>query len=771
MKTLVTTLVLALFGTAAGFAQTSATYRRTVVDEAGAPLDYFNVIVSLPSDSTYLAGEAYFGGKFEMPNPPAEGPKLILIRSLGYEDLYYTEDFAAPTAPDTLVMKQAAVAVDAVTVTGRVPAVSTDRGKTVVRVAGSMLANLPEVADILRRAPGVRMTEGGPTVFGKGTPQIFLDGRESSYAELQMLQPSQILSIEVDSNPSARYDASYSSVIRVRTTRRREGFSGQVANHAYQGRKFINQTAVQLQYATKRWVNYLSYQYNDQTQQNYTTDVDAIHLPSSPLVDTTLSSQLKHSRTHSVLYGSTLDIDERHQLSWQYSGTFGRNNDKGTQHERILQSGILQNMDADLAGHGRLSSHSGNVRYRFAVDSVRTLEVTAAYANSQPRNNSTINRHYVESGLRDMVTIANHPRADVFSAKAEYTTPLWGANLLIGARYGHIDSRTTSFYNDNSTHTLLRSDNVATYATLGRDYTKWGWEAGLRGEFLNDDIVVDGNTLRQGWQNNLFPSVSLYTDGLSEAIDLSLSYTSRINRPSVSLLDPSAAYVNSVVTNYGNPLLLSTVKHNVELGVELWSNLSLTFGADYDINPSIEAGELSEDGQSIIFKPLNIPRSRNYLIDATYDNSWGPFSLTLNGGVEFPHAKIPYLGKTVTMGKPSWYGSINTDIKIAQNTSFTAGFDYYSRNYYLMTVSEPSNILTAGITQYFFDRRLQLSLYGHDLLSAGMADWHDRYGFYETSQRSSYDTRRVRLSVRWLFNNYRARYRQSSNSEEFNRVN
>jgi hypothetical protein len=51
-----------------------------------------------------------------------------------------------------------------------------------------------------------------------------------------------------------------------------------------------------------------------------------------------------------------------------------------------------------------------------------------------------------------------------------------------------------------------------------------------------------------------------------------------------------------------------------------------------------------------------------------------------------------------------------------------------------------------------------------------MSAWHDRYGFYETSQRSSYDTRRVRLSVRWLFNNYRARYRQSSNSEEFNRV-
>jgi hypothetical protein len=527
-----------------------------------------------------------------------------------------------------------------------------------------------------------------------------------------------------------------------------------------------------LQYATKRWVNYISYRYIEQKLLHHSAAMEAIHLPSSPLSDTITSSQFDHLRRHTLLYGSTLDIGKRHQLSWQYSGAFGGRDVSDNQHERILQSGALQNMNATAERVSDHLSHSANVRYRFEVDSVRTLEVTADYANSQPRTKSAINQHYVESGAHELVTMDNRSRADVVSAKAEYTTPLWGANLLLGARYGHIDSRTTSLYNAGSTATMLRNDNVTAYATLGRDYTKWGWEAGLRGEFLNDDIVVDGTTLRNGWQNNLFPSMSLYTEGLSEAIDLSLSYTSRIRRPSVSELDPSTSYSSSVTIVSGNPLLLSTIRHNLEFGIELWSNLSLSFGANYEINPSIEAGELSEDGQSIIFKPLNIPRSRNYLIDATYDNTWGPFSLTLNGGVEFPHAKIPYMGETVTMGKPSWYGSINTDLKIAKNTSFTAGFEYYGRSYYLMTVNAPFNNLAFGITQYFFDRRLQLSLHGNDLLRRNFATWHDRYGFYETAEYwRSFDTRQVSLTVRWMFNNYRARYRQSSNSEEFNRVN
>jgi hypothetical protein len=758
----------------AGFAQSPDAYRHTVIDSEGRPLDYFNVVVRSMPDSTYMSGETNLNGQLELQHT-FEGRKLVQISSLGYEDFSFVEDFSHPAQADTIVMKESVVTLDAVVVSSRVPVVTTSQGKTVVRVAGSSLQHLPEVQDILRRAPGMQVGESGLTVFGKGSPQIFLDGRESSYAELNLLQPSQILSIEIDRNPSARYDAEYSSVVRVRTTRRREGISGQVTNHSYQGRRYSNVTNAQLQIASEKWVNYFSYQYSDQTTLNHSTDTEAIHLPDSPLSDTTFSNQLSHSRSHSVLYGSTFDINERHQLSWQYNGAFSRRNSHDPQHERLLQAGNLQNIDADVSGRSRRSSHSANVRYRFAVDSVRTLEVTADYARSVPRSNSTIIRHYVESGNNDLVAINNNSLANVFSAKAEYTTPLWGAELLAGLRYGHIDSRNTTDYDEERNTTLLKSDNVAVYTTLGDEYAKWGWQAGLRGEFLNDDIRVDGLTLRDGWENNLFPSLEFYTSELSKAVDLSLSYTSRISRPSVIQLNPSASYINSVVTGYGNPLLLATVSHNVEMGMVLWSNLTLNFGAGVELNPSVDTGELSADGMSIAFKPLNVARSRSFLADATYNNSWGRFSMTLNSGVEFPHTKIPYLGETIVVGKPSWYASVNADLSVGKNTYLTGGFDYYGRSYWLMTMMEPANNLTFGVTQYMFDRRLQLSLSGYDLLHSGGGSggngWRDRYGFYETSQRSSRDSRMVRFSARWLFNNYKTRYNQRVNSEEFNRVN
>ncbi|MDR2912155.1 MAG: outer membrane beta-barrel family protein [Alistipes sp.] len=778
---LIAALILgSLAGSLAGFAQSRDAYRRTVVDSEGRPLDYFNVVVRDLPDSTYVSGEIGLNGRLELQRA-FEGRKLVQIQCLGYEDHIYVEDFSHPSAraseaaADTIVMKTAVISVDAVVVSGRVPAVSTSRGKTVVRVAGSTLQHLPDVQDILRRAPGMQVDGGGLTVFGKGTPQVWLDGRESSYEELLLLQPSQIVSIEIDRNPSARYDASYASVVRVRSTRAQGVTSGQISNGSYFGRRFSNSTGAQLQVASEKWINYFSYQYSDSNSHYYTWDTEAIHLPEAPIADSIYSDDTNRIRQHSILYGSTFDITPRHQLLWQYSGTFRKSNSLSLQQERIFQSGDTRRMDADSHSDSNRQSHSANLGYRFSIDSMRTLNITADYARSMPKSYATIAQRYLESGDEDMITIGNRSTADIFSVKAEYSMPLFGAELLTGLRYGHIDSRNTTDYDDQRTTTLLKSDNAAAYATLAGEYTKWGWEAGLRGEFMNDNVRVDGATLREGWENNLFPSLEFYTSELSRIVDLSLSYTSRISRPSVGQLNPSASYINSVVTSYGNPLLRSTISHNVEFAATLWSNLTLSLGANYEIDPSIDSGELSEDGGSIVFKPLNVPRSRYFLVDATYNNSWGKFSMTLDGGIEFPRTEIPYLGETIVVGRPSWYASIDADVRIAPNTSLTGGFEYYGRSYYLMTMMEPANNLTAGITQYLFDRRLQLSLSGYDLLRGGAGSggngWRDRYGFYETSQRSSADRRHVRISVRFLFNKHSDRYRQRGGSEESNRVN
>lgn len=753
-------------------AQTDECFRRVVVDEQRKPLDYFNVLVFNPADSALLFGEACFGGKLEVP-VRSGGACIVSLRSLGYRDLSFAEDFSRPSAPDTLVMAAESVGIGDVVVTAAAPAVSFSAGKTLVQVAGSSLQHAVEMADILRRAPGVEADESSIAVLGKGEPLIYIDDRRSSYTELQLLQPSQIVSIEIDRNPSARYDAAYKSVLRVRTKRARDGFSGQISNIAYMSRRFGDAAGASVQWAGEKWVHYLSYKYYHRYSHSRVKDIHAILLPGSELADTVRADWFYAERTHSVLYGGTFDVSPRHRLSWQYAGQFSNDDTDHVSQEQEYRGGAVSDYleSADLQVRRR-AYHAAHLAYRFAVDSARMFSVEADYTHVAPRSSQRVQQFWPASGLADSILIGNRSCSGVFAVKSEFTAPLWGADLLVGAHYGRIDSKTVSDYDGLPTDTRLTSDNLSVYATLGRDYAKWGWAAGLRGEFQNDRVRVDGVSLSEGWENKCFPSLRLYTTSeLLRNFDFALSYTSRVSRPSVRSLDPSRFYVNNMVSEQGNPLLRSAVSHSLEFMVSYRDKLTLTVDTDFLRHAIISAGVLADDGQSILFQPVNVDRSRFSTVDLTYSNRWGRFSMTLDAGLEFSYARIPYMDGRITVGKPAWYAGADCDLELGKNTFLTCGFKYYGRSYDLMTTFEAKNNLSAGITQYCFGRRLQLSLSGDDLLR-GMTDcWYDRYGYYTTSQDADRDRRYVRFAVRWLFNGHKQRYTQAGQSAEAARLN
>lgn len=568
-------------------AQQCQTLKRQVVGEDGKPLDSFNVLILNPADSSYIQGDAFFDGLLEMKHNFTD-LKLIQIQCLGYEDLLFLEDFQTQTDVDTLLMKVAPFAIQDVVVTAKVPVARTVQGKTIVQIAGSPLQHSGEVSDILRRSPGLRLDESGLTVFGKGTPLIYIDNRQASYREVQMLQPAQIISIAIDRNSSAQYDAEYKSVIHIKTNRHRSETSGQLFNHSSFGRRYSDRAGGQLQISHKKWIHYLSYNYTNQTHHDFVRDAEAIHLQGHEMVDTVYTNQLYAFREHAVLYGSVIDISPRHKLSWQYNGEFRVGDSHYSMQEiRYIGGNRPTNLHAYQKEDGRKSAHTMNLRYLFAADSVSALKIHADYACVYPKS------------------------------------------------------------------------------------------------------------------------------------------------------------LEQITQNSGD---LDTISHNLEFAATLWRNLSLTVDAEYTINPTIDAGTLADDKKTIVFQPLNIDKSRCYSVYLTYSNQWGPFSMTLHGGIEFPFTKIPYMDEYLHIGKASYYGSLNGDIQITKTTFVTCGFEYDSRSYDLMTVSEPAYNLTGGITQYFFKRRLQLSVSGYDLLRQIHYDnWHDRYGYYETAQKSNRERRYLRV--------------------------
>lgn len=60
-------------------------------------------------------------------------------------------------------------------------------------------------------------------VLGKGKPLIYIDNKKiKGTIDLDRLSSSDIKHVEVITEPGVEYDATYQSVIRIKTTRKRE---------------------------------------------------------------------------------------------------------------------------------------------------------------------------------------------------------------------------------------------------------------------------------------------------------------------------------------------------------------------------------------------------------------------------------------------------------------------------------------------------------------------------------------------------------------------
>lgn len=308
--------------------------RISVVDSSNLPLDYFNVLVLNPSDSTYITGDVFYSGNFNYPTN-LNGKKTFQIKSLGYQDYFLDIDFDNLVYPDKIIMKMDVYKIGEVIVEGRRTAIKIDNGKTILQVAGSSLGNLFDITTILSRAPGVNATDDGISVLGRGNPLIYIDGRVATYSELKVLPPTDILSIEIDRNPSARYNASAKAVIRVKTKRAKQGISGRVAAGADIARMMSPAVAGQLQINTPKLYTFLGLDFSAPWYNNTDDFHQSVTLPNYSMRDSTFTDSRDKYIFTNFLYNSILKIAKKSKLSWQYHLDYRKINTNQTVNEII----------------------------------------------------------------------------------------------------------------------------------------------------------------------------------------------------------------------------------------------------------------------------------------------------------------------------------------------------------------------------------------------------------------------------------------------------
>lgn len=203
--------------------KTTLRYKGRIVDESGNAAEYANITLLSPIDSTIVGhGVSNENGSFVI---PCNSRKVLArITYVGYKTIsriYSNPEMGIiKLQPETMIIK-------GVVVKGERPQYKMSPGGVEVAVEHTLLSKMANTFDVLNLLPRVSVDGQKISVFGKGTPIVYINNkRVNDNNEIVNITPDNIKSISVITSPGSEYDAEVESVIRIRTKERRaNGFS------------------------------------------------------------------------------------------------------------------------------------------------------------------------------------------------------------------------------------------------------------------------------------------------------------------------------------------------------------------------------------------------------------------------------------------------------------------------------------------------------------------------------------------------------------------
>lgn len=770
--------VLCVFLINQTFAQTIEGFVKDTNEES---LPFVNIVLYSLPDSVFMGGTTSdINGHFTIEDSDILANNGFLkFSSIGYE----TVSIQAKKNMGDILLKEALTSIDEITVKAHRPIVKQEEGRLMVNISGTVLSKAGTAFDALRRSPGLLVDNNDNiTVFGKGNPIIFLNGREvKDNAEIATLQSSDIVSFEIDRNPSAEYSASGNAVLKIITKKITEDrLNFQLYNYTYMGRKFRDIIGANLNGKTGRTNYTFNYSFRHFNYENLEDAYEINTQPNYTLTNKNSAVRCPTINTHNLFVSANHAFSDKHSLGVQVS--FKREKIDGNSNsdqtiEKTNSPTVNRNILKKSGRNNDLSTYSFN--YLFKIDSVSSLSAVADYSKADDISSENIKEYNLtnQSLLHSLIASENY--FDVYSGRVDYNTSLWKRlELKAGGKFSGVNkdgitSATDVLSSENRyTDTNVINDRIAAvYSKINYRINSTSIGAGLRYEHTSTKVKSGQETVIDSLYGNWFPSLMLSKE-VSPNVSLALSYVKKISRPSFRELSTDIIYFDANSYSQGNPKIKPTLKNSFSLDISLFRKLNINTGYRQETNARVLSAVNDEDNPNIVkYTPVNVDEAQ-YLftnIDYTMSHNW--YGNTVSVGLEKPFMEIPYQGGLMKVRKLSYFFKINNNFTISKRTSAFADFIYISEQEDLMTWYDSRYKLSIGFNTSFLEDKLKVSILANDILNSSDTSWEDRFGNIVAGSIPDHDNTWIRLSVKYNFNNFKNGIRKKSAGEdELNRM-
>lgn len=775
------------------------------------PLPFANVLLFTTKDSSLVKAEfTSDNGAFELTNIGA-GTYWVNVTYVGLPD-FNSEPFQLVSdqslqLPDIQLVSKG-VELSEVTVVARKPLVEVHPDKTVFNVEGSINATGSDAMELLRKAPGVVVDNNDNIMLsGKNGVRIYIDGKPSQLstqdlaAYLKTLQSSDIESIEIITNPSAKYDAQGNAgIINIRMKKDKRLGANANVNLGYSvGEKQQYNGSLSGNYRNKLLNTFGSYSYYDGENINF---MELYREQSGKFFDQRSPSG-GGWQSHNFKLGTDFFLNDFNTVGFLLNGHDGNSDWSNTSRSHIGRIGTSVVDSTLLAGsysNFTRDNYNFNLNYRFDNTKGVVWNVDADYGffkndgdEFQPNEyrtglggeGSTILREKIYSN-----TTANH--IDIATLKLDHERPFLKGQLGIGAKFSYVKTdndfnffnviENTPVVDPDRTNRFVYKENVnAAYANYSRQFGKFGIQGGLRLEQTNSHGDLTAMKPTNDPPVNLhyldvFPSGGV-TWQAHPKHSFQLTYSRRIDRPSYQDLNPFEGRLDELTFEKGNPFLSPQYTNNFQLNHTFNSmyNTSLSYSRTTDlITRIVDIDTRDTSATFITWKNLAEQNNLSLTFSAPVQIAkWWNAYINLSGYRTHNQADFGD-GKIVNLKAVSFNGYAQHTFTLPHNLALEVSGWYNSPSVWGGTFKMDAMwSMDAGLQKKLLQGKGSLKVSVSDIFKTNTWSGISRFGALDMNINGGWDSRRLRVNFTYLIGNDQvkaARRRTTGLEDEKGRV-
>ncbi len=603
-----------------------------------------------------------------------------------------------------------------VVVTATSPGLVMNIDRKVFNVEKNLTSVGGTAVDVMKNVPGVNVDIDGGVTLRNAAPQIFVDGRPSTLS-LDQIPADAIASVEIITNPSAKFDASGggSGILNVVLKKNRKaGYNGNVrASIDSRGRPGgggdFNIKQGKINFFANANIGFrksISWVNSDQT----------LFSANSKTIINQSNNPINKGVFGFARMGMDYFLDNRNTITIGGSfvkGQFKSNDYINISRDTIFNSGFI----VDEGGY-RETKNIGNFRNIGGLVSFKHnfakagKELTADINYNTVKNDNTGDfATQIANVLQSSISPTLYEQSlgggntKFLTIQTDFANPITTKSKIeMGVRdaFRKFESFNNNYRktNINDPFTILPgfssnyefNDRVlAAYTTYSLQHKKFTYQLGLRLESseYNGTLLTTNQKFSNQFPISLFPSAFL-TYKITDKQDVQLNYSRKINRPNFFQLIPFYDYSDPVNISVGNPNLIPEFTNLVELGYQyqINKNHSILATAYGRITNDLITRYQYKDKN--ILDPTKDSLAYTSYINANSANTFGLeltskdklakwWDVTTNLNLFNTSLKAGTVVGGGSNSQFSWFAKINNNFKLPKNFSIQLSGDYQAK--------------------------------------------------------------------------------------------